>query len=252
MYLKPRILSISGVTRWLKRDTIVLKGFDMNIEAKMTPRLIMTAKLVERCVCAADIGTDHAYVPIYLVKKGICEKAVAADISSGPLEYAKKNVVQSGLSDKIELVLSDGLKSVPQCEAYIIAGMGGELICSILRGRKIGMDSFVLQPQRSFDTLRRFLAENGFEITREALSREGGRMYCALAARFTGERFEISEAEALCGVSSVKSDPLFAEYMSYRANIAQNALAELVCGGGGGEQKKRLEREIEIYKNYAG
>lgn len=221
----------------------------MNIEAKMTPRLRMVSSLVPKCGCVADIGTDHGYLPIYLVKKGICERAVAADVKHGPLSAARLNAAESGEGDKIKLVLSNGLERIDpeDAECVVIAGMGGELIAAILEGRKLGMERFVLQPQRSFEVLRRYLAENGFDIQKEAIAREDRRMYCALYAEYTGRKYDITEKEAFCGRAVVKNDPLFDEYMIYRRNIVINALKELEKGGGSEARKRELEKMADMY-----
>lgn len=223
----------------------------MNIEAKMTPRLLMTASLVPECGSIADIGTDHAYLPIFLIKKGICKRAIAADIKEGPLNAARLNVTESGMKERIKLILSDGLENIEREDAdcIIIAGMGGELIASILKGRKSGMERFVLQPQRSFEVLRRYLAENGFEIKREAISREDRRMYGAFYAEYTGKRHEIDEKEAFCGKAElIGKDPLFSEYMDYRRRIVISALDALNKGGGSEDRRRELERLVDIYR----
>jgi tRNA (adenine22-N1)-methyltransferase len=172
-------------------------------------------------------------------------------VNEGPLKAAKMNVVESGMSGKIKLVLSNGLEGIEADEAdcFVIAGMGGDLICSILDGRKAGMDKFVLQPQRSFEVLRKYLWENGFEIVREAVAKEERRMYCAMYAQYSGEKYTPSESEALCGKRELtEKEPLFKEYMAYRRKIEENALEALEKGGGSGERKRELEKKIEIYK----
>ena len=171
----------------------------MNIDTKITPRLKMVADMVPQCDIVADIGTDHGYLPIYLTSKGICKRAIAADINEGPLNAAKKNIALTRVKDNIETVLSDGLKKIEKADCVTICGMGGELICEILACRKEGMEHFVLQPQRSVDVLRRYLAKEGFEIKKEAVSREGDKMYCAFYAHFTGESYSITDKEALLG-----------------------------------------------------
>ena len=98
------------------------------------------AALVPTGTCVADIGTDHGYVPIFLVEQGIVRKAVAMDVNRGPLERARIHITEKGLSDRIETRLSDGLKklNVGEVDTIIAAGMGGGLIIRILEeGREI-------------------------------------------------------------------------------------------------------------------
>ncbi|MBR2471176.1 MAG: SAM-dependent methyltransferase, partial [Clostridia bacterium] len=104
----------------------------------LTVRLKTVADLAGKSVSLADIGTDHAYIPIYLMQKGLISKAVAADINKGPLERADKNIRKAGLSDKIVLRQSDGLDNIKdnEAETVVIAGMGGEIISHMLEKPK--------------------------------------------------------------------------------------------------------------------
>ena len=131
----------------------------------------------------ADIGTDHAYIPIALTEKGI--KVIATDINPGPLENARKNIERKGLA--IELRLGAGLSAINlgECEEIIIAGMGGELIQKILSDdlEKAYAARLLLQPMKQQAELRRFLLENGFEIVKEDLAKEGQKIYNLIIAR---------------------------------------------------------------------
>lgn len=220
----------------------------MNIDTKITPRLKMVADLVPRCAHVADVGTDHGYLPIYLVNKGICERALAADVNEGPLSAARKNIALTRVKDKIETVLSDGLKAIESADCVTIAGMGGELIASILEHRKEGMTRFVLQPQRSYDVLRRFLAKSGFEIKKEALAKENDKMYCAFYAVFTGIPYEISEKEALLGKRELNGNgDLYKEYVHYRKREVEKAICAMDKAGAKGERREELEALLGIY-----
>lgn len=100
----------------------------------LSKRLEQVASMVTKGNIIADIGTDHGYVPIYLVEKGICPKAYAMDINQGPIESAIKNIENYGLSEKIQAIKSNGLEKLEpeKADTIIIAGMGGELIVNIL------------------------------------------------------------------------------------------------------------------------
>lgn len=220
----------------------------MKIETKITPRLKMVADLVPGCSLVADIGTDHGYLPIYLVNKGICESAIAADVNKGPLEAAKKNIALTRVKDKIETVLSDGLKNVEKADCVTIAGMGGELIASILEHRKEGMTKFVLQPQRAMGHLRKYLAREGFEIKKESLAQEGDKMYCAFYAEYTGEKSEIEEKEALLGKRELLCDnKLFYEYINYRRREIIQAMKSIEKAGAEGARYEELKKMLEMY-----
>ncbi len=209
----------------------------------------MVADLVPKCSLAADVGTDHGYLPIYLINKGICEKVIGADVNEGPLAAARKNVALTRVKDKIELILSDGLEKIEKADCVTVSGMGGELIASILEKRKDGMKAFVLQPQRSYDFLRKYLAKEGFEIKREKVCREGDKMYCAFYCEYTGERYEISEKDALLGKYSLLEDKAeYSKYVAYRKRQVEIALEALIKNGIEGERRAELEHILNLYK----
>lgn len=153
-------------------------------------RLKTVAALVRSGSRVADIGTDHGYLPVYLVQEGICPRAIAADLRSGPLESARRHVTAAGLSDRIDLRLGDGLTAIePQeVDEIIIAGMGGETIAGILAAADWVRQPrlrLILQPMTRAEELRRFLLENGFHTDTERLVQDGRHLYPVLAVQFT-------------------------------------------------------------------
>jgi tRNA (adenine22-N1)-methyltransferase len=170
----------------------------------LTQRLSAAASLIKGGGIVADIGTDHGYLPIYLIQSGKIEKAIAADIGKMPLENARKSVVQYELADKIELRLSDGLNSFRENEVdeIVFAGMGGTLIAEKLKetpwikNKKL---HFVFQPQSRAEDLREFLFSNGFEINEEIATHEGNRVYIAFDAFYTGKIREFMIADCFLG-----------------------------------------------------
>ncbi|MCH5185151.1 MAG: SAM-dependent methyltransferase [Oscillospiraceae bacterium] len=146
-----------------------------------TPRLTAIHNKISAKIIA-DIGTDHAYIPINAVLDGRCERAYASDIRTGPLEIARNNVVKYDLADKIALRLGAGLSAVEKGAAgeIIIAGMGGIMIRDIISNdidKARSADRLILQPMNSAHELRRYLFENGFEIVAEDLAAEGFKIY---------------------------------------------------------------------------
>ncbi len=142
---------------------------------------------------AADIGADHGYLACALVESGVCERAVASDINPLPLESAGKTVEACGLNDKITLVLSDGLRSVPLdgITHIICAGMGGELIARIILECERARDcTLILQPMTKADRLRKALFENGFYISRETACRDGRFVYPVICAEYSPEKID--------------------------------------------------------------
>lgn len=160
----------------------------------ITPRLDSILKAVT-CRTIADIGTDHAYIPIELVRSGRADRALACDIKPGPLEFAANNIKKYNLEDKIELRLGGGFTPIAagETETAVIAGMGGEMIIKILAEDLSKSQSFkelILQPMNCQAELRKWLAEHGFCITAEDLSCEGFKVYNTLTVkRGKGENF---------------------------------------------------------------
>lgn len=154
----------------------------MSIEAVMTPRLLAISGCVPPGGCLADIGTDHAYIPIYLCQKGHIETALAMDVRPGPLSRAEENICRYRLCDRIKTRLSDGLSALSAGEAdtVVIAGMGGLLIAELLARAPVTAKTYVLQPMTAVSELRLWLAENGFSIADECLAREGEKLYTVM------------------------------------------------------------------------
>lgn len=180
----------------------------------MDKRLLTCASLCkgERI---ADIGTDHGYLPCYMVKNGSCKSALACDVAPKPLESAVAHIHENGLEDKITAVLSDGLKNVPLegVTDIVIAGMGGELIASILEARDELRNAekpinLVLQPMTKWDVLRKWLYDNGFEVKKELPCTEGRFVYSVMQAHFTGEKppYECDLRYLYCGLVTAVDD----------------------------------------------
>ncbi len=142
-------------------------------------RLKKITEIVPPSETIADIGCDHAYVSIELVKSGKVQRALACDVNEGPLKSARQNIITEGLSSQIETRLSDGLKEVITHEAdtVIIAGMGGLLMERILTGRLEDFDTFVLSPQSDIEHFRHFLIDNNMLITDECMLIDDRKFY---------------------------------------------------------------------------
>lgn len=153
----------------------------------LSVRLKTIASFVDEGNILADIGTDHGYIPIYLVKNNVIPKALAMDISSGSLKKAEKNIKKHNLEEKINTRLSDGLSNLGpgEVDTIIITGMGGSLIKKILSDHLKVMESakeLILSPQKEMSLIREFLVENNFNITKEAMLKEGDKYYVVIKA----------------------------------------------------------------------
>ena len=136
---------------------------------KLSERIMMAAKMVRNGKVAADIGTDHAYLPAWLVLNGICPKALACDLRKGPLDNAKKTVESYGIADKITLRLSDGFDKIAPSEAddFIMCGMGGTLMEQLVSRTHWLKDSskrIIVQPQSHAEDIRRFFVSVFFTL----------------------------------------------------------------------------------------
>ena len=150
------------------------------MKIRLSPRLQCIADYVLPGSCVMDVGTDHAYIPIWLLQNGISTTAYASDLRRGPLENAAKDADAAGVSESLCLQLCDGLSQCPQdtVDTIIIAGMGGETIRDILASAPwTTAKRLILQPQTKFYELRSFLSENGFRMEDASLVYDTGRIY---------------------------------------------------------------------------
>ncbi len=178
----------------------------------------------------ADVGTDHAYLPIYLVKHGLVSSALACDINRGPLESARANIAAAGLSDRIETRLTDGLHGVEASapDHILIFGMGGELIIRILSEapwiRDAGI-TLILQPMSRTHLLRAYLWENGFSIFGETLTYED-KYYRTLAARYTGVREAYTTEDCYLGRAECRNESLYmAGYLAHEIRVLESVIS---------------------------
>lgn len=155
----------------------------------LSPRLLRLAELAPPGKVLADIGTDHAYLPSYLVKNQLIPRAIASDIHAGPIEAARKQVRDALLEDQIQVRMGDGLATIAPGEvsALVVAGMGAGTIQGILaKGETVlqGVTHLVLQPLEGAAGLRRWLGKKGWTLVQEDLVAEGHRIYeCMLWTR---------------------------------------------------------------------
>ncbi len=188
----------------------------------LSKRLSATAALVKSGAVVADVGTDHGYIPVYLVKNGISPRAIALDINEGPLNSCKELVRSECLEDKIVTRLSNGLDSVDksECDTIIIAGMGGELIADILsRHSWIRDKHIILQPMTHPELARKFLYDNGFEIQNDIIVCDKKHHYSVFDAVFTNEFKQRKRSDYFLGNIKDFSDK---EYFLHLLNFLKN------------------------------
>ncbi len=199
---------------------------------KLDSRLSAVADLVRKDSILADIGTDHAYLPVYLVENGIIQRAVAADLRTGPLENAKETVVLYGYSDKIQLRLSDGLDNfVPnEVDEIAIAGMGGLLISQFIertRWLKNKAVHLILQPMTHEEELRKALFDNGFVMDKEVVAKDGDKLYIIFSAYYYGDATAYTDFDLVVGKLPYNNDSLSKEYLNKLFNKYNKKLTAL-------------------------
>jgi tRNA (adenine22-N1)-methyltransferase len=213
-------------------------------DLKLTPRLQLLADWVPPGARLADVGTDHAYLPVWLRLHGRVVSAIACDLREGPLARARETGRTWG-ADGIDYRLGNGLAMVSPEEAdtIVIAGMGGENIAAILARASWtagGRHTLLLQPQTRAETLRAFLAENGYAIRREALVEDRGVLYPVMEAR--GGEMSLTLGQ-LYGGEALLHDPLGERYIIQKIIRLQTAVAGINRSDSGREKADRL-REI--------
>lgn len=154
-------------------------------EVRLSKRMQMVADMVTGGSILADIGCDHGFVSIYLVEKGTCPKVIAMDVNEGPLLRAKEHIDERGLSEYIDIRLSDGMEKLAlgEADSILIAGMGGRLVIRILSDymeKAKALKEIILQPQSELYLVRKFLTEQGFHILKEDMVEENGKYYPSL------------------------------------------------------------------------
>lgn len=194
-------------------------------------RLACAASSVRPGSRLADIGTDHARLPVWLVERGICPRAIAVDLREGPLRAAERTICKAGLEAHIEVRLGDGLTPVRADEAddIVIAGMGGETIAAILAAAdwvRNGQYNWVLQPMSRPEELRRWLMTNGFTIACERIVQDGTRMYTVMQACYNGSPAVQEEAAYWIGGVSAREG---ADYLRGQLRRLEMRISGLRC-----------------------
>jgi len=215
---------------------------------KLSKRLQTIADFVKKGAVVADIGTDHAHIPIYLIKNNIISKAYACDINAGPLEKAKENINYYGVKN-IELRLSNGLEKLKTDEAdtFIIAGMGGELIIDILdRGQGFfdKKNTFILSPHTKIEEVRNYLLRKGLKIMKEDMCIDEGKFYTVMEAVYMGKTFSYTKGELLFGKYLIDNkNPVLFEYLKKEKQKYLNIIS---ADGINDTRRRELKDRLDI------
>lgn len=224
---------------------------------ELSVRLKAIARMVEKCISVIDVGTDHGYIPIYLVKNDVIESAIASDINKGPVDKAKKNIQSNNLSQKIICRLGSGLSTIYKGEVQvaIIAGMGGNLIRDILEADlevTKELEYMILQPVQNAEILREYLYNVGYDILDEEICYEDGKFYEIIKARYNTKsatmdsiNYEISK------VLLDKKNPLMKSFIEFKLQkymkIYKNLNADTIASK---NRKNQLHEIITSLKEF--
>ncbi|MBF0805307.1 MULTISPECIES: tRNA (adenine(22)-N(1))-methyltransferase TrmK [unclassified Streptococcus] len=177
----------------------------------LSKRLDIVSSFVSPGVKMLDVGSDHAYLPIALVKRGVISAAIAGEVVEGPYQSACQNVQKEGLTQQIQVRLASGLDAMTvedEIEEIVIAGMGGRLISTILDQGQVklqGIQTLILQPNNRENELRIWLEKHAYQIIAEEILEEAGKIYEIIVAK--PGKMTLNWVEQTFGPYLLKSKP---------------------------------------------
>jgi tRNA (adenine22-N1)-methyltransferase len=223
-------------------------------EIKLSKRLSTAASYVRSGAFVADIGTDHAYLPIYLVSNGIAAQALASDVNEGPILKAKENISKYGLKNKIYTEIADGLDKIERYNPtdIVICGMGGELIAKILNASDYVKNKnvrLILQPMTSVFELREYLS-NEFSTVAENVVCEDNKIYQIICVEYDGIKHEYTSAELELGkLNIINKSSEFSVLLNSTIDKKLKRLNGLKIGGYDTSEIEAEILELEKIKN---
>lgn len=220
---------------------------------ELSKRLKAVANLVTPGQKIADIGTDHAYIPIWLVEEKKAVSAIAMDINKGPLAKAKENIEHHGLNSYIETRLSDGMKKLcpKEADSVIIAGMGGGLVIKLLedvKSESLGIREWILQPQSELRRVREYLLTSGYQVIEEDMVLDESKFYPMMKV-IRGERESYREIELCYGKLLLRQKhPVLELFLKKELTIKTGIYDSLLEDSKEGirRRKEELKKEIEL------
>jgi len=220
---------------------------------ELSKRLKAIADMVEERT-VADIGTDHGYLPIYLVKEKDVDRVIACDVNKGPLKKAEENISAFGVGDRIETRLGDGLEKVApgETECITITGMGGMLMINILKEGSETVKStkhLILQPQHDIPRVRDYIMSIGFMIDKEDMLIDEGKFYTVISA-VKGEDKPYNEAELMFGRKLIETKNEYLKiYLDHRINKLETIAGNIEKSGSEGKDRlKEINEERDLCK----
>ncbi len=217
----------------------------------MDNRLLFIADLIDGVNTVCDIGTDHAFLPIYLIENKKAKRVIASDINAAPLNVGQKNVIKAGVADFVELRLSCGFDSYKDNEfdLAVIAGMGGETIAEIIDNAKDKLTvPLILQPVTKSDRLLDFLNANGFGIIEHHAVKSEGRIYNVIKVIKNGERVENPIFNIVGKLD--KTEKTAREYLNKKLKVLIKMANSIENVERKQEEYKKAQNTINLLKEY--
>lgn len=222
---------------------------------ELSKRLQAVADLISHDMVVADIGTDHGYIPIYLVETQKSKSAFAMDVNEGPLLRAKEHIAEHGLCNQIQTRQSDGVSNLhaQECDCVVIAGMGGALTVKILEEGDIifrNLQEFILQPQSEIIKVRQYLVHNRYCIVQEEMVVEDGKFYPMMKV-INGPSPEWDKVELRFGKGLLEQKhPILKQFLEKEVRTKEQILHSLSMGDGLHIElrKKEIQEELEEIK----
>ncbi|MCT4632892.1 MAG: class I SAM-dependent methyltransferase [Firmicutes bacterium] len=220
---------------------------------KLTKRLEVIADLVDRNAVLADIGSDHGYLPVYLVEKKIINRAIASDVNQGPVDNAISTVKQYKMENEVEVRLGSGLNTLSmddKIDTVVIAGMGGNLISQLLEDEKElarSVKKLILQPMTTKIELRKYLLNNGYTIVEEKIAIEGEKIYEIIVAE-VGEGELWDEVYYDIGKRFDTQSEEYATFISEKLKKYKNIVSKIESKGGDSSKEKleKVKNDIRV------
>jgi tRNA (adenine22-N1)-methyltransferase len=214
---------------------------------RLPPRLEAAASFVPQGARLCDVGSDHARLPVALLRRGVIEHALLTDINPGPLERARLAVAKAGFLERVAFRLANGLAGVDPAsvDCVTLTGLGGETIAAVLAHAPWAREKIlVLQPMQGIEELRVFLGANGYAATAETLAREGARLYGIIAA--AGGDMALTPGERAAGPARLlQGNPLWPAALERHIRRYEGELAALTVSAKHGD-KARMGHTVQI------
>lgn len=221
----------------------------------LSNRLKEVSTLVKKNARVVDVGSDHAYLPIYLLEQGIVDFAIASEVAKGPLSHSKGNILTHNLEHKIETRLGDGLASInatDDIDTAVIAGMGGILITEILQRFKLTKDfeikNLILQPNIGEPLVRQWLSDNNYLIKDEKILEEDGHIYEIISAEKSNETSSYTREDYLLGpVLIQKHNNIFEKKWQHKLQSFKKTLSNIKKSKNPNQEKiTQLNNDIKM------